>query len=52
MIALLVAPTPDPAILAWLAAYLAAAGGIALHILFPPRDPAIAEALLVASVHP
>lgn len=42
--------TPDAA--AWLVAILAAVGGIALHAVYPPQDEAIAEALLLAAVHP
>lgn len=36
----------------WLVAILAAGGGIALHVTAPPSDPDVAEAILVAMVHP
>ena len=52
MIGALVLPMIAPGAIAWLAAILAAAGGIALHAGHPPQDPAIAEALLLAAVHP
>lgn len=52
MTSLLFAPALGAEALAWLTAILATAGGAALHVLLPPRDPAIAEALLVATVHP
>jgi hypothetical protein len=39
-------------VLAWLAAILAAAAGMTLHVLAPPTDPDVAEALLLAAVHP
>lgn len=52
MIALALVPALDPGVLAWLAAVLAAAGGVALHVLAPPTDPDVAEALLLAAVHP
>lgn len=42
----------DPATLAWLPAVLAAASGIALHLVLPPPHPDVAEALLNAAVHP
>lgn len=52
MIGLFVLPAFDPAALAWLPAVFAAASGIALHLLLPPPHPDLAEALLIAAVHP
>lgn len=52
MSSLLFVPALETGAVAWLAGFLAAAGGGALHILMPPRDPAVAEALLAATVHP
>ncbi len=52
MSSLLLLPSPSPAVLAWLSGILAGMGGMALHLLMPPRDPAVAEAILQASVHP
>lgn len=42
----------DPTTLAWLPAVFAAASGIGLQLLLPPPNSDVAEALLVASVHP
>ena len=36
----------------FLTAILAAVGGITLHVVHPPQDAAMAEALLLAAVHP
>lgn len=52
MTAALFLPAIAPDAIAWLAALLAAAGGFALHAVYPPQDAAIAEALLLAAVHP
>ncbi|MEO3470418.1 hypothetical protein AAFN86_01035 [Roseomonas sp. CAU 1739] len=48
----LLVPVITPDAIAWLAAILAAAGGITLHAVHPPQDEALAEALLLAAVHP
>lgn len=52
MTSMLFMPDLAPGAIAWLTAILAAAGGMALHAALPPRDPAIAEALLLAAIHP
>lgn len=52
MTSLLLAPVLEPGAIAWLTAVAAAIGGVILHVAFPPRDPEVAEALLLASVHP
>lgn len=52
MTTLLALPPLGPAALAWIVATFAALGGAALHLLMPPEDPAVAEAILLASVHP
>lgn len=52
MSSLLLMPVLETGAITWLVAILAAAGGAALHILMPPHDPAVAEALLAATVHP
>jgi hypothetical protein len=52
MIGLVVSPALDPAALAWLPAVFAAASGLALHLMLPPPQPDVAEALLIAAVHP
>jgi hypothetical protein len=52
MSSLLIVPLLETGTIAWLAAILAAAGGGALHVVMPPRDPAVAEAILAATVHP
>jgi hypothetical protein len=52
MTGLLVLSALDPATLAWLPAVLAAGSGMVLHIVLPPLHPSVAEALLVATVHP
>lgn len=52
MTGLVLVPALAPEAAVWLAAILAAVGGAILHAAYPPRDPAIAEALLLAAVHP
>ena len=52
MSSLLFVPVLETGAIAWLAAILAEAVGAAQHILMPPRDPAVAEALIAATVHP
>lgn len=48
----LLAPAMELALLPWITAAFAAVGGAALHLRFPPRDPAVTEALLIAAAHP
>lgn len=52
MTGVLFVPAITPDAIAWLTAILAAMGGIALHAVYPPQDQAMAEALLLATVHP
>lgn len=52
MTSLLLLPLPGPEAFAWIVGLLAGASGIALHLLMPLRDPDVAGAVLLASVHP
>lgn len=52
MTTLLMLSGVDAATLAWLPAIVAAVSGFALHLVLPPPHPDVAEALLVAAVHP
>lgn len=52
MTGLVLMPALAPEAAVWILATLAAIGGAILHAAHPPRDPAVAEALLHAAVHP
>ncbi len=52
MISALFVPMITTDSIAWINAVLAGVGGITLHAVYPPQDQAIAEALLLAAVHP
>lgn len=52
MTSLILAPVLEPGAIAWLTAVAAAIGGVILHVVLPPQDPEVAEAMLLASLHP